>query len=100
MVRLILIKNLNIDGRSATGIEIGMPDAPPLIIICGERGALLSSYMSLTEVDRHSMAAAIVKGAYSLEEMMERPVTSISSRAESLGVKVGMAAREALRLFI
>lgn len=97
---MILIKNLKIDGRSATGIEVSMPDAPPLIIICGERGALLSSYISLTEVDKYSMAAAVVKGAYSIEEMIEMPVSSISSRAESLGVKIGMAGREALRLFV
>ncbi|WP_231691279.1 YunC family protein [Aureliella helgolandensis] len=70
----------------------------PLLVISGSKGCLTCGYLSMDSFERNGDAAAIVRGVNTYEEMLLALVQEVSSRAEALGVQVGMTGEAALKL--
>ena len=81
----------------ATGYEIDLPGAP-LVAARGQKGFLMCGYLDLETVDKLGVAAAVVRGVKTVDELLERPVAGVSVAAARLGVAVGMTGREALEI--
>jgi uncharacterized protein YunC (DUF1805 family) len=95
-----MIEISQIENVSAVGIKVTMPGAPPLILIRGARGVLFCGYLNTEVAERLGLAAAIVSGVKNFEEMLDKPVTYSTSKANELGVKPGMSGRDALNLLV
>jgi uncharacterized protein YunC (DUF1805 family) len=97
MIELVEVK---VDGKVAIGIKVQMPDAPPLIVIRGEKGVVFCGYLNPESAEKLSLSAVIVRGVNTVDEALAKPISYYTKKAEALGVKVGMSGREALRLFL
>lgn len=93
---MIQIENLTIDGQTFTGVEIDLEPAP-LLIIRGERGFLMCGYLNIEAANKLGSAAASISGVKTLNDLLDKEVTRISTKASELGVKEGMNGREALK---
>jgi uncharacterized protein YunC (DUF1805 family) len=72
----------------------------PLLVISNSVGCLTCGYLSLDSFERNGDAGAIVRGVDTYEDMLSAEVKAVSSRAEQLGVKVGMTGEAVLELFV
>jgi len=96
MIELVEVK---VDGKVAMGIKIQMPDTPPLIMIMGDKGVVFCGYLNPESAEKFGLAAVIVRGVNSIDEALAKPASYCTKKAETLGAKVGMIGKEALRLF-
>jgi uncharacterized protein YunC (DUF1805 family) len=70
----------------------------PLLVISGSKGVLSCGYLSVEAFERNGDAGAIVRGVETYEDMLVAQVQAVSSKAEALGLRVGMSGAEALEL--
>ena len=92
------MENLELDGRIFRVDEIPVMGSTKLLLIQGSRGMLGCGYISLAAAEKFGHALAIVRGVASCGDMLAAKVQEVSSAAAALGVKPGMAGREALAL--
>lgn len=90
------IDKFEFDGKSFQGIKSTLPDLPPLLLIKGKTGFVMCGYLNLEVAEKLDGAAAIVSGVSTFEEVLEAEIKSVTTKAESLGIKPGMVVKEAL----
>lgn len=94
---MIVIKQVDINGKKVVGIEVKDLGNAPLIIVKADKGYVMCGYLNIEVAEKLGDAAAIVSGVKSVEEMLKKPVKSVTSKARELGVEPGMKGREALQ---
>ncbi|RLG93246.1 DUF1805 domain-containing protein [Candidatus Bathyarchaeota archaeon] len=97
---MIHIAQLGFDGKTALGLKVELPESPPLMLIVGKRGFLMCGFLNMEAAEKLGVAAAVVSGVTTFEEMLNKEVKAASSKAEALGVKVGMLGKEAVKRFL
>ncbi len=93
---MIVIKQLEVNGKKILGLEVKNLGKAPLIIAKTDKGYIMCGYLNIEVAEKLGDAAAIVSGVSSVEELLEKPVKAVTTKARSLGVKPGMTGREAL----
>ncbi len=73
--------------------------ARPLLVISGTKGCLTCGYLSIEAFERNGDAGAIVRGVETYDDMLVAQVQAVSSKAEEIGVRVGMTGAQALEFF-
>ena len=96
----MLIKQVEVGGRKALGLRVELPGSPPLLLIVAERGFVMCGFLNVEAAERLGVAAAMVSGVRTFEDVLEAPVKACTSRARELGVKEGMRGQEALKLMM
>ena len=96
---MISVTQLQLDGGTALGLKVELPDSPPLLLIIGKRGFLMCGFLNMETVEKLGVAAAVVSGVKSFEEMLNKEVKAVSSKAKEYGVKQGMLGKNAVKLF-
>jgi uncharacterized protein YunC (DUF1805 family) len=89
---------LDINGSRTMGIEIELPKAP-LVLAHGKNGFVMCGYLSIETADKLGVAAAVVRGVATVEDLLKAKVADVSKAAAARGVDVGMTGREALARF-
>jgi len=90
----VRVKQVEVDGKRLTGVEIYLPNAPPLIILRGEKGFAMCGYLDMSVVDELGLIAVKVTGVRSVEDMLEKPVSSVSAKARENGLREGLRVRD------
>jgi len=90
------IDKFEFDGKSFQGVKSTMPGGPPLILIKGEKGFVMCGYLSAEVAERVGLAAAIVSGVKSFEDVLNAEVKVATSKAKELGVQPGMIVKEVI----
>lgn len=85
---------------NAVGIKVSMPEAPPLIIVRGQKGVLFCGYLNPEVAEKLGLVAAIVTGANTFDEILEKPLVYSTKKAQALGIVSGMSGREAISLLV
>ncbi len=93
---MIVIKQLEVNGKKILGLEVKNLGRAPLIIAKADEGYVMCGYLNIDTAEKLGDAAAIVSGVKSVEELLEKPVKAVTTKARSLGVEPGMTGREAL----
>jgi uncharacterized protein YunC (DUF1805 family) len=96
---MIEIKPLNVKSGTVLGIRIGNPEAPEkpaIIVLIAKKGLLVCGNFDINELDKRGLTAARVVGLTKIEDALQLNVVSVTSRAKTLGVNVGMLGKEAL----
>lgn len=93
---MVNLKRYQIDDIHVIGIEIDLP-ANPVYIISNTHGFLCGSIFSRYYLENSRACVCIMKEDRSFNHLLESCVMSLNKRAKSLGIKVGMSGREAIK---
>ncbi|MDK2383467.1 MAG: DUF1805 domain-containing protein [Candidatus Korarchaeota archaeon] len=91
------MKEISLDGIRLVGIEVDLPDSPPLILIRGNRSFAMCGFLNIEAADRAGVLAIMSSGVNSVEDLLEAPVKGTTSRALEMGAKMGEKVSESLR---
>ncbi len=94
----IRIKNLNIAGRSLTGMEIELPNAPNLVLLRGEKGFVMCGYLNIDVCEKLGIIAAMVSGVKTVEDLLDAQIKASTTKAKELGIVPGKKVREIIDL--
>ncbi len=81
------------------GLRVDLKPAPLLLII-GEKGVLSCGFLNVDAAEKLGMAAAVVTGVRTFEDVLNAEVKGLTTEAEKLGVKAGQKGIEALSNFV
>jgi uncharacterized protein YunC (DUF1805 family) len=96
---MIRMEPVEIDGRTALGIEVKLPKTT-LLAITTDKGYIMCGALDVGLLnerlrDRNIIAGRAV-GVRTLEELLAAPLESVTHQAETLGIHTGMQGREAI----
>ena len=97
MERLIYIEKIKIDDKTVLGLKAELPDSPPLLLMVGEKGFIMCGYLNVEVAERLQVAAAMVSGVKSFQDVLEAEIKAATSKAREMGISLGMKGREALK---
>ena len=90
------IDKFTFDGKSFQGVKSTMPGGPPLLLIKGEKGFVMCGYLSPDVAERVGLAAAIVSGVSSFDDVLNAEIKVATSKAKELGVEPGMIVKKVI----
>ena len=96
---MIEIEQIKAGGRQCLGLRVDLKPAPLLLII-GEKGVLSCGFLNVDAAEKLGMAAAVVTGVRTFEDVLNAEVKSLTTEAEKLGAKTGQKGIEALSNFV
>lgn len=88
-------KDIRVNGKTAKGIEIQMPNAK-LILAVAPKGYVICGYLNMETAEKLNDCAAVVTGVKTLDELLEKQVVKVSVSAQNAGIEPGMTGLEAL----
>jgi uncharacterized protein YunC (DUF1805 family) len=94
---MINISTIKVDAKSCTGLRADLPDSPPLLLIIGEKGFVMCGFLNMESAEKLGVAAAVVSGVKTFDDVLNGQVKSATSKAKNLGVEVGMKGIDALK---
>ena len=97
MERLIYIEKIKIDDKTVLGLKVELPNSPPLLLMVGEKGFIMCGYLNVEVAERLQVAAAMVSGVKSFQDVLEAEIKAATSKAREMGINLGMKGREALK---
>ncbi|KIL36753.1 hypothetical protein SD71_05720 [Cohnella kolymensis] len=96
---MVSVIPLQIEGRTAIGVEVLLPKTTLLAITAGEGyimcGALDVQLLNERLKDREIIAGRAV-GVRTIEQLLNAPLESVTDAARALGIAAGMSGREAI----
>jgi uncharacterized protein YunC (DUF1805 family) len=94
---MINVTSLKVDGKACLGVKVELPDSPPMLLIIAEKGFVMCGLLNVEAAEKLGVAAAIVSGVKSFEDVLNAQVKTVTSKAKSQGVEVGKKGSEALK---
>lgn len=68
----------------------------PLIVIAARRGFVMCGYLDMKVVENMGAAAAKVRGVFNFNDVLNAQIVEATSRAQEMGVCIGMRGKDAL----
>ncbi len=93
----VRVKLIEVNGKKLLGIEIDLPNAPPLIVLRGDNGFVMCGYLDISVAEKIGVLAARVTGVKSVEEMLDKEIGEATSKAIEKGVKKGVKVRDIVK---
>jgi uncharacterized protein YunC (DUF1805 family) len=93
----INIMSVKVDGKNCLGLRVDLPDSPPLLLLLAEKGFVMCGFLNIDAAERLGVAAAMVSGVKTFDDVLEAQIKAVTSKAKSFGVEVGMKGTEALK---
>jgi uncharacterized protein YunC (DUF1805 family) len=93
----ISITTVKVEDRSCLGLRADLPDSPPLLLITAEKGFVMCGFLNVEAAERLGVAAAVVSGVKTFEDVLRGGVKAVTSKARSMGVEEGMNGADALK---
>ena len=84
-----------LNGKTALGFEAALPKAP-LVVAYGPGGFVMCGYLNVEAAEKLGVAAAMVRGVKTVEDLLNATVQAATTAARERGVRVGMTGKEAL----
>lgn len=95
---MINVTSLKVNGKNCLGLQVDLPESPaPLLLIVAEKGFVMCGFLNVEAAERLNVAAAMVSGVKSFEDVLNAQVKAVTSKAKNFGVDVGMKGAEALK---
>ena len=93
---MISITSIKVDDKTCLGVKIELPDSPPLLLVVAEKGFVMCGYLNMDAAERMNVAAAMVSGVRTFEDVLNAQTKATTTKAKNLGIQTGMKATEAL----
>jgi uncharacterized protein YunC (DUF1805 family) len=97
---MIKIDSLTVDGKTAVGLKVDLPNAPPLLLLLGEMGFVMCGFLNMETAEKLNVTAAMVSGVKSFEDVLETEVKAVTSEARKKGIELGMKGKDAIKLLL
>ena len=94
---MISITSLKVDGKACLGVRVELPDSSPLLLVIAEKGFVMCGFLNVEAAEKLGVAAAMVSGVKTFDDVLNAQVKAITSKAKSFGAEVGMKGSEALK---
>ncbi len=94
---IIEVKLIKQEGKKFFGIKVDLGNAP-LLIIKGERGYVMCGYLNINVAEKLGDIAAMVRGVKTIDEILDKEIYAVTSKAKELGIREGMKVHEILKL--
>lgn len=91
--------NFQVNGRPVLGTVLPLPGAP-LVVCSAEKGFVMCGYLDINTANKLGVAAAVVRGVNTVEDLRKAKIQAVSTAAEGKGVRVGQTGEEALALLV
>lgn len=98
VIVLIKVGQLGVDGKTALGLKVDLPDSPPLVAVIGKKGFVMCGFLNVDVANRLGVMAAKVSGVKTFDDVLEAEIKEVTSKAEMNGITKGMKGREAVKL--
>jgi len=90
---LVRVKRVS---NGVVGVEVELPNSPPLVILVGRRAFVACGFLNVELAEKLGIPCARVTGVRSVEDVLEKEVQQVTSKAKELGVIEGVKVREVL----
>ena len=94
---MISVMSVKVYDKIGLGVRVELPDSPPLLLVVAEKGFVMCGFLNVDAAEKLGVATAVVSGVKSFEDVLDAEVKSVTSKAKSLGVNVGMKGVDALK---
>jgi uncharacterized protein YunC (DUF1805 family) len=94
---MISVMSVRVYDKTCLGVKVELPGSPPLLLVIAEKGFVMCGFLNVDVAEKLSVAAAVVSGVKSFEDVLDADVKAVTSRAKMLGVEVGMKGVDALK---
>ncbi|MCS7099057.1 MAG: DUF1805 domain-containing protein [Sulfolobales archaeon] len=78
------------------GIEITLPNSPPLVLLVGRRMFVMCGYLNIELAEKLGVPCIRVFGVRSVEDVLEKEITETTSKARELGIRPGVKVKDVL----
>ncbi|MGB9777838.1 MAG: YunC family protein [Candidatus Bathyarchaeales archaeon] len=95
---MINVASLKVDDKVCLGVRLELPNSPPLLVVIADKGFVMCGFLNVDAAEKLGVAAAMVSGVKTFDDVLNANVKAVTSKAETFGVKVGMRGAEALKL--
>jgi len=96
-VCVISVMSVKVYDKTCLGVRVELPDSPPLLLVVAEKGFVMCGFLNADVAEKLGVAAAVVSGVKSFEDVLNADVKAVTSKAGALGVSVGMKGADALK---
>jgi len=93
---LINVGTVKVGDKRFLGVRVELPDSPPLVLIVADKGFVMCGFLNIEAAERLGVAAAMVSGVKTFDDILFAEIKAATSKAKSLGVQPGMRGEEAL----
>jgi uncharacterized protein YunC (DUF1805 family) len=94
---MISVTSVKVDDKNCLGVKVELPDSPPLLAIIAERGFVMCGFLNMEAAEKLGVAAAVVRGVKTFEDVLNGQVKVVTSKAKNFGVEVEMKGVDALK---
>jgi uncharacterized protein YunC (DUF1805 family) len=94
---MINVTTVNVDGKACLGLKVELPESPPLLLIVAEKGFVMCGFLNVDAAEKLGVAAAMVSGVKTFEDVLNAQVKAATSKAKNSGVEAGVKGSEALK---
>jgi uncharacterized protein YunC (DUF1805 family) len=95
---MIEVTPIKIENKTAIGLKVELPESPaPLVMIVGTKGLVCCGFINMDATERLGVAAAMVSGVKSFDDVLKAGVKAATTKAQAAGVKTGMKGKDALK---
>ena len=96
VISLIRIREVKVKDLALMGVEVDLPNSPPLILVVGKKGFAMCGFLNLEAAEKVGVAAVMSSGVNSVEELLDATVKGATSKAREMGAELGESVAEAL----
>ncbi|MEM3788417.1 MAG: DUF1805 domain-containing protein [Candidatus Bathyarchaeia archaeon] len=97
MKALISVAQVKVGEKTCLGVRVELPDSPPLLLVVAEKGFVMCGFLNIEAAERLGVAAAMVSGVKTFEDVLNAEIKAATTKAKGLGVQLGMRGAEALK---
>lgn len=94
---MISVMSVKVNDETCLGVRVELPDSPPLLLVIADKGFVMCGFLNVDVAQNLGVAAAVVSGVKSFEDVLNAEVKAITSKARDLSVSVGMKGVDALK---
>jgi uncharacterized protein YunC (DUF1805 family) len=95
---VIDVSSLKVDGKTCLGMRVDLPDcSAPMLLIMAEKGFVMCGFLNMETAEKLNVAAAVVSGVKTFEDVLNAQVKTITSKAKGFGVEISMKGSDALK---
>lgn len=92
------IVRVKVVGEGVVGVEVEVPNGPPLVLLRGRNGIVACGFLDVAVADKLGVVAARAFGVKSVEELLEKEIVEATSRARELGIREGVRVRDIVKV--
>ncbi|MEM2006858.1 MAG: DUF1805 domain-containing protein [Sulfolobales archaeon] len=78
------------------GLEVALPNSPPLILLAGRKAFIMCGYLNIELAEKLGVPCVRVTGVKSVEDLLEKEVQEVTTKARDMGISPGLRVRDIL----